>query len=137
MQFKNTPYLFEFTKIGDSSLGYISIAENESLPFAVKRVYWTYFTPNEVIRGHHAHKSLKQILVAVSGQITIDIENSNAEKTTFLLTKPNQGLFIPPFCWRTLQFSHNAVLMCLASENFTEGDYIRDYNDFKKLIENG
>src|SRR5687767_8911140 len=64
------PYLFEFGKIGDSTIGYISVAESRALPFVVQRVYWTYFTPHEVIRGHHAHKTLQQIIVAVAGEIT-------------------------------------------------------------------
>lgn len=131
------PYLFEFGKIGDSSIGYISVAEAPTLPFPVKRVYWTYFTPHEVIRGNHAHKKLQQIIVAVAGQITLDVINSNGIKETFHLTKPNQALYIPPMCWRTLQFSHSAVLMCLSSEPFSETDYIRDFNDFIKQTKRG
>lgn len=131
------PYLFEFGKIGDSSIGYISVAESHTLPFVVQRVYWTYFTPHEVIRGHHAHKALQQIIVAVAGQITIEVINSEGIQETFQLTKPNQALYIPPMCWRTLQFSHSAVLMCLSSEPFSESDYIRDFNEFKKLTKRG
>ena len=133
MHSPSRPYLFEFGKIGDSSIGYISVAEGSGLPFAVQRVYWTYFTPHEVIRGHHAHKKLQQVIVAVAGQITLDVINSEGIKETFNLTKPNQALYIPPMCWRTLQFSHSAVLMCLSSEPFSESDYIRDFDEFLKL----
>lgn len=133
MQDNTHPYLFETLKIGDSSIGYISIAEGEKLPFDVKRVYWTYFTPDEVVRGNHAHKDLKQILVAVTGQIIVNTILINGETQSFTLSKPNHCLYLPSMCWRTLQFSHNAVLMCLASEVFSESDYIRDFAHFKKL----
>ncbi|NBW35232.1 MAG: WxcM-like domain-containing protein [Cytophagia bacterium] len=132
MSNKAQPYLFDVKKIGEPSIGYISIAESDHLPFSIKRVYWTYYTPDEVIRGNHAHKNLQQILVAVTGKITVDTVLLNGEKQTFELTKPNRCLYLPSMCWRTLKFSHNAVLMCLASEVFSESDYIRDFDAFIK-----
>ena len=137
MQGTDEPHLIEFAKVGSPSIGFISVAENQQLPFSVERVYWTYFTPNEVIRGNHAHKNLQQILLAVAGQITIETETKTGIKTSFTLTKPHHGLFIPSLCWRTLQFSHNAVLLCLASAQFTEADYIRNYEEFKKITNHG
>ncbi len=128
------PHLIEFNSIGSSELGYITVAEyQKSIPFEIKRVYWTYYTPHEVMRGGHAHKLLKQIIVAVSGSIEFNIENHSGEKFFFKLEHPKHGLFIPEKCWRTIRFSHNAVLLCLASLEFSADDYIRDYNEFKKL----
>jgi dTDP-4-dehydrorhamnose 3,5-epimerase-like enzyme len=125
------PYLFEFNKIGNASTGYISVAEKERLPFQVMRVYWTYFTPDEVMRGGHAHKELQQVLIAVSGHVTAQLEDRFGKSSEYQLTKPSQGLFIPAGFWRTLRFSHDAVLLCLASDVFVEGDYIRTYDGFK------
>jgi len=122
--------LIDFGKVGSSALGFITIAEQ--LPFEIKRVYWTYYAPHEVIRGHHAHKNLRQVIFAVSGVITFELENKQGEKQQFVLEKPELGLYIPQYYWRTIKFSHNAVLLCLASEAFDEGDYIRDYSEFKK-----
>jgi len=127
------PELLDFKRVGSSALGYISIAEN--LPFEIKRVYWTYYAPHEVIRGHHAHKELSQVIFAVSGTIKFELENIMGVKQSFLLDRPEMGLYIPRLHWRTMEFSHNAVLLCLASEVFDERDYIRDYNDFKKLTQ--
>ncbi|HFK5599005.1 TPA: FdtA/QdtA family cupin domain-containing protein, partial [Elizabethkingia anophelis] len=126
----NYPFIIEFPKIGQSSLGYISIAEKDNLPFIPKRIYWTYYTPEEVERGGHSHYDLYQILVAVSGRIEITTELLNGDKQTFLLDKPNIGLFIPKMCWRTMKYTHNAVQMCIASNEYDEKDYIRDYNIF-------
>ncbi|MCE2733557.1 MAG: FdtA/QdtA family cupin domain-containing protein [Cyclobacteriaceae bacterium] len=128
------PSIIHFNKIGNSSIGFISIAENSILPFEIKRVYWTYFTPNDVMRGHHAHKNLQQILFAVNGSIEVELITKEKEVLKFNLHNPSEGLYIPPMCWRTLQFSHSAVLLCLASEEYTEADYIRSKEEFLNLI---
>jgi len=127
------PYLISFPKIGNSATGFISVAENHNLPFIPKRIYWTYFTPEEVIRGFHAHYELEQILVAVSGVIEVNIKLKNEDKFKFLLDKPNIGLFIPKMSWRTLKYTHNSVQMCIASMEYNEEDYIRDKQIFNKI----
>ena len=128
------PHTINIAKIGKPEIGFISFVEGlaETLPFEIKRVYWTYFTPNEVQRGGHAHKALKQLIIAVAGTITFKTEDVNGHVETFVLDKPNIGLYIPKKIWRDIQFSHNAVLLCLASEIYTEDDYIREYAEFKK-----
>ncbi len=128
-----TPYLIDFAKIGKPDLGYLTVAQNSSLPFRIERVYWTYFTPDEVLRGHHAHRELEQIIFAVSGQIDFELEGVDGTMYSFALTKPHIGLYIPRHYWRTIQFSHNAVLLCLASMEYSKSEYIREYDEFKNL----
>lgn len=130
------PSLIQFPKFGKTSLGYISLAENESLPFEVKRVYWTYYTPEDVERGGHCHIELQQILIALAGTIAVRTEMSNGLKQTFVLDKPDIGLFIPKLCWRQMKYTHNAVQMCIASIVYNESDYIRNYDKFKKIGDN-
>lgn len=125
------PRILNFSKIGNSQTGYISVAEKDSLPFPVKRVYWTYFTPEDVNRGAHSHFELEQILIAVAGKIGVKTELLNGVKQEFVLDKPNIGLFIPKMCWRELHYTHNAVQICLASMEYDEADYIREYWRFK------
>lgn len=125
------PALINFGKLGSSELGYITVAEK--LPFEIKRVYWTYYAPHNVIRGNHAHKELCQIIFSLSGVIKFELENINGDKENFVLETPEVGLYIPKMYWRTMKFSHNAVLLCLASEVFKEEDYIRDYYEFRSL----
>ncbi len=128
------PCLLSLPSIGDSAVGYITVSEaSKNIPFEVKRVYWTYYTPQNVIRGFHAHKALQQVIFAVSGSIKFTVETSAGNREEFLLDAPNKGLYLPPFTWREIQFSHNAVLLCLASEHYDENDYIRNYDDFKSL----
>lgn len=130
----NTLKIIEFPKIGSSALGYISVAEaQQNVPFEIKRVYWTYFTPQDVIRGGHAHKELEQLIFAVSGIITLKTEDLEGNTETFVLDYPTKGLYIPNLIWRDIHFTHNAVLLCLASEHFSEEDYIREYDSYLKF----
>lgn len=125
------PHIVKLGKIGDTITGFITVAENSKMPFPIERVHWTYSTPESVTRGNHAHKNLKQILVAVAGRIKIDTETIDGTRNSFMLDSPDKGLFLPSRCWRTLHFSNGAVLMCLASMAFDEKDYIRDYEAFR------
>jgi dTDP-4-dehydrorhamnose 3,5-epimerase-like enzyme len=127
------PHFIELAKIGSPALGYITVGQNSSLPFTVQRVYWTYYTPDLVVRGHHAHRELEQLIFAVSGNIEFTLESPDGWQETFVLDTPNRGLYIPRHYWRTIKFSHNAVLLCLASMEYQEGEYVRDYEEFKKL----
>ncbi|MEO7291799.1 MAG: FdtA/QdtA family cupin domain-containing protein [Ginsengibacter sp.] len=130
------PYIIKFPKIGESVLGYISIAEKENLPFEVKRIYWTFFTPESVERGGHAHHQLEQVLIAVAGKIIITTELLSGEKEEFILDNPYTGLYMPKMTWRTMKYSHNSVQVCIANKVYEEKDYIRDYNVFKNLNKN-
>ena len=127
------PKILQFEKFGDPSLGYISLVEKDLLPFEVKRIYWTYFTPEDVERGGHSHIALQQILIAMAGTITVKTEMPGGHKKIFILDSPSKGLLIPRLCWRELKYTHNAVQMCIASIAYDESDYIRDYNEFKKI----
>ena len=110
--------------------GYLSVIEGgEDIPFEIKRIYYLYMVP-EAARGSHAHKELQQLLVATSGSVDITLDDGQ-EKKTFHLDRPWKGLLVVPGLWRDLDnFSGGTVLMCLASEKYDEGDYIRDYDAF-------
>ncbi len=128
------PHYIEFSKIGESSLGYISVAQaNLYSPFEIKRVFWTYFTPESIIRGRHAHYKTEQILIAVAGRIVVNTELPDGEISTFVLDKPSVGVYIPPQAWHTMNYSHTAVQLALASTDYDEKDYIRNYEVFRKL----
>lgn len=130
------PEYLTFAKIGSSQLGFITVAEAEKdIPFDIKRVYWTYYTPQDVVRGGHAHKDLEQVIFAVSGIITFNTEDQQGNKQTFVLDHPTKGLYLPKLIWRDIHFTHNAVLLCMASEHYNEQDYFRDYEEFVNYIE--
>lgn len=111
--------------------GNISVVENKKvIPFDVRRVYYLYDVPGGESRGGHAHKELKQLIIAASGSFTVTLDDGKV-KRTFLLNRPYQGLYIVPGIWRTLNdFSSGSVCLVLASHLYDESDYIRDYSDF-------
>jgi mannose-6-phosphate isomerase-like protein (cupin superfamily) len=126
-------YLIEFDSIGSSPIGFISIGEaGKHIPFEVKRVFWTYFTPESIVRGRHAHYNTEQVLIAVSGRILVTVETADAIDT-YVLERPNVGVYVPPNSWHTMQYSHSAVQLVLASTEYDEKDYIRNYDDFKRI----
>jgi mannose-6-phosphate isomerase-like protein (cupin superfamily) len=134
MAMQTTPYLIDLPKIGETAIGYLSIIDFQSfLPFKPERIYWTYYTPESIVRGRHAHYTTEQVLIAVSGSILVNIEMKE-KLFTFKLDKPDQGLYIPPLSWHTMQYSHSAVQVILASTSYNESDYIRDYSLYKSLI---
>ena len=94
-----------------------------------------YDTIPDVIRGHHAHKKLEQILICVHGSCKIRLDNGH-ERKVVALEKPYEGLYVANNMWREMyDFSNDAVLMVLASELYDESDYIRDYDEFLKFVE--
>jgi dTDP-4-dehydrorhamnose 3,5-epimerase-like enzyme len=128
------PYLIEFSKLGEPSIGYISVIEGElQVPFKAERVFWTYYTPESIVRGRHAHYKTEQVLIAVAGRIVVTTEMPNGEIQTFVLDKPDVGVYVPPYAWHTMQYSHNAVQMVLASSVYTAEDYIRNYEEYKEV----
>lgn len=127
------PHLIQFNKIGESAEGYISIGDQASIPYEIKRAFWTYYTPESIVRGRHAHHKTEQVLIAVTGKIIVTTEMANKEIKTFVLSDPNQGVYIPPNVWHTMQYSHTAIQLVLASTPFDAADYIRDYDEFIKI----
>ena len=111
--------------------GDVSVVENgETVPFDVKRVYYLYDVPGGAERGGHAHKSLSQLIVAVSGSFMVTLYDGKA-RSSFYLNRPYQGLLVKPGIWRDLSnFSSGSVCMVLASEKFDTEDYIRDHEAF-------
>jgi hypothetical protein len=126
--------IIDLRKISDPTRGNLTVVEQcDDIPFEIKRSYWIYDVPGGESRGGHAHKTLKQLLVPMSGSFKVMLDNGT-ERKEILLNHPWQGLIIVPGIWRTLEdFSSGAVCMCLASEHYDESEYIRDYDQFKAI----
>lgn len=132
----SSPLILDFPVNGQSSIGFLSIIENnKNIPFEIKRVFWTYFTPDSIVRGRHAHYTTEMVLIALSGRIVVTTEMPNCAPVVYQLDKPNMGLYIPVNCWHTMQYSHDSVQLVLASTVYEEVDYIRDYDVFQSLLD--
>jgi hypothetical protein len=126
--------LVNLPKITDPR-GNLTVAEGcGEMPFDIKRAYWVYDVPAGESRGGHAHKRLRQLVIALSGSFTVTLDNGS-ERKTVLLNHPWQGLLIDTNIWRTLDdFSSGAVCLVLASEHYDEDDYIYDYDEFLNYV---
>jgi dTDP-4-dehydrorhamnose 3,5-epimerase-like enzyme len=122
--------LIDIPKITDRR-GNLSIIEGETIPFTFKRVYYLYDVPSGSKRGGHAHKNQQAFLIALSGSFDVILKDGKSTKT-ITLNKPNTGLLIVNGIWRELRnFSSGAVCLVLASAEFDENDYIREYKEFR------
>jgi len=129
------PHLINFAKIGAPEIGYISVLEQQQglIPFEVKRIFWTYYTPESIVRGRHAHHVTEQVLIPAAGRITVTTELADGTIQAFRLEDPSVGLYVPPNAWHTMQYSHSAVQLGLASIPYDAQDYIRDYDAFREI----
>lgn len=125
--------LINFAKLSDDRGSLTFLEGNKDIPFQIKRIYYLY-NLNDAHRGFHAHKNLNQVAICVSGSCTFVLDNGK-EKQEIKLSKPNEGLFIDKMIWHEMKdFSKDAVLLVLASEYYDEADYIRNYDEFLKLV---
>ena len=122
--------IIQLPKIQDQRGNLTFIEADRHIPFDIKRVYYLYDVPGGSSRAAHGHKKLHQLMIAMSGSFDVTLDDG-CEKKTFHLNRSYSGLYIPPMMWRDLDnFSSGAVCMVLASENYDEQDYFREYSDF-------
>ena len=128
---------YAFPPHGDDRGQLVAIEAMKDLPFEIKRVYYIYDTLPGVRRGFHAHLNLQQILLCVNGSCKIHLDDGT-DTAEVTLDKPNEGLYIANNMWREMyDFTPGTVLLVLASEYYDEADYIRNYEDFIKMIREG
>lgn len=117
--------------------GNLSFAENiKQAPFEIKRTYWIYDVPGGEARGGHAYKENQEFVIALSGSFDVILDDG-VEKKKFSLNRSYFGLYIPKGVWREMDnFSTNSVALTLSSTPYSENDYIRNYDEFKKWLDN-
>lgn len=110
--------------------GNLAVIEKDIIPFEIKRVYYLFDVPAGAERGGHAHKNLKQFLIAISGSFDVLLHDGK-QQTRVTLNRPYEGLLINPGMWREIDnFSSGSVCLVIASEVYNEDDYIRDFGEF-------
>lgn len=125
--------LYKFDSHKDLRGNLIAGEFNKDLPFIPKRFFIVYNVPNKKIRGEHAHKTCEQFLICIKGKISAMVDDGQQRKQVEL-DSPQKGLYIPAMIWGTqYNYSDDAVLLCFASKNYNNSDYIRDYSEYLKL----
>lgn len=126
--------LIQFPKIRDVRGNLTFIEGARHIPFAIRRVYYLYDVPSGESRGGHAHKQHLECLIAASGSFTVTLDDG-LEREEIVLNRPDIGLYSPRMIWRELtNFSSGAICLVLASEEYDESDYVRDYNEFVDAV---
>ena len=127
--------LIELPKILDKR-GNLSFFENSNqIPFDIKRTYWIYDVPGGELRGSHAFKKSHELIVALSGSFDIVLHDGNKEKK-YSLNRSYYGLYVPNLLWRRLEnFSTNSLALIVSSISYDGADYIRDFEEFKTIID--
>jgi hypothetical protein len=122
--------IIELPKIADPRGNLTFIEGGNHLPFQIRRVYYLYDVPGGATRAGHGHKTLEQLMIAMSGSFDVELDDGRARKK-YHLNRSHYGLYVSPMIWRAIDnFSSGSVCMVLASELFDESDYYREYSAF-------
>lgn len=128
------PEIIELTKISDPRGNLSVVEEMKDIPFKIERTYWIYDVPGGEFRGGHAYRENEEFIIALSGSFDVILDNGK-EKKVFHLNRSYYGLYVPKGIWREMDnFSTNSLALVLASTQFGENDYIRDYDVFKNFM---
>jgi len=115
--------------------GNLAVLENSKLPFEMKRVFYLHDVPSGSQRGGHALKTTFQLLIAISGSFEVILKDG-VKQTAVSLNNPTQGILIPTMVWRELRdFSAGAVCLVIASKEYFEKDYFRNWESFKTAVQ--
>ena len=133
----NDVRIIELPKFLDAR-GNLSFAENwQHIPFEIKRTYWIYDVPGGEDRGGHAFRANQEVVIALSGAFDVVVDDGT-ERKTFSLNRSYYGLYVPAGLWRTMEnFSTNSFALEFGSEHYDAEDYVRDYDEFLKLKQDG
>lgn len=128
------PELIDFKEIRDNRGCMIALEQLNNIPFEIKRVYYMYDLNSKTRRGEHAHRQTDRILICLRGSCIVDFDDTY-NKYQVSLNSPSKGVRLLPYIWHSLfNFSEDCLIMVLANKLYEESDYIRDYQTFKKII---
>jgi hypothetical protein len=126
----NSMQIVKLPKIEDSRGNLSFVEEERHCPFKIRRIYWIYDVPGGEFRGSHAFKETEEFIVAISGSFDVILHDGREEKK-FSLNRSYYGLYVPKMVFRKIDnFSTNSLALILASTNYNEHDYIRDFDEF-------
>lgn len=127
--------MLNFNERGDERGHLVVVEGNKEIPFDIKRVFYIYGSDSKVVRGQHANKKSEFVLINVAGSSKVKVKDGLGNEAVFCLNRPHTGIFIPQMVWKDMyDFSEDSVLLCLSSEHYDSEEYIRDYDEYTKLV---
>lgn len=132
----NKVQMLEFPQRGDERGHLVIVEGNKDIPFDIKRAFYIYGSDSEVIRGQHANRSSEFVLINVAGTSKVRIKDGEGNEAIYCLNRPHTGIYLPTMVWKDMyDFSEDSVLLVLASTHYDPDEYIRNYDDFVKEIQ--
>ncbi len=129
------PQLLEFEEKGDERGNLVVCEGGQDIPFEIKRIFYIYGSDSTVIRGKHANKRSEFVLINVAGSSKIRVEDGLGNEAIFVLNRPKTGIYFSEMIWKEMyDFSEDSVMLCLASEHYDGEEYIREYEDFLRIV---
>ena len=125
--------IIQLPKNGDRRGNLSVIEQMDRIPFKIERAFWIYDVPGGEFRGGHAYREAEEFIVALSGSFDVVVDDGT-RKQVFSLNRSYYGLYIPKRMWRGMEnFSTNSLALVLSSTPYDEADYIREYEEFKRI----
>ncbi len=138
MQYQG-PQMLEFQEMGDER-GHLVVCEGDGrdIPFDIKRIFYIYGSDPGIVRGQHANKETEFVIINVAGSSKIKVLDGKGNEAVFILNRPRTGVYLPRMIWKEMyDFSEDSVMLCLASEHYKPEEYVRNYEEFLKLVREG
>ena len=131
----NKVQMLEFPQHGDER-GHLVVVEGESdIPFAIKRMFYIYGSDHDVIRGQHANIRSEFVLINVAGSSKVKVKDGEGNEAIYCLNRPHTGIYLPTMVWKDMyDFSPDSVLLVLSNEHYDQTEYIRNYDEFVRVI---
>lgn len=135
MNVLNLTQMLEFSQKGDER-GHLVIVEGmKDIPFDIKRIFYIYGSDKDVVRGKHANRVSEFVLINVAGTSKVKVKDGKGNETVYSLNRPHTGIYLPRMIWKEMyDFSEDSVLLCLANTHYDPDEYIRDYDEFLKIV---
>ncbi len=133
----NKVQMLEFAQHGDDRGHLVVIEGMKDIPFDIKRAFYIYGSDSEVVRGQHANRESEFVLINVAGTSKVKVKDGEGNEAIFCLNRPHTGIYLPTMVWKDMyDFSNDSVLLVLASTHYDATEYIRNYDEFVKEIQN-
>lgn len=127
--------MIDFQQRGDERGHLVVVEENQDIPFELKRIFYMYGSDESVVRGQHANRKTEFVLINVAGSSKVLVKDGLGNEELYVLDKAHSGIYIPKMIWKDMyDFSSDSILLVLASEHYDNSEYIRDYDEYKRVM---
>lgn len=131
----NSVRMLEFPQKGDERGHLVIVEGKQDVPFEIKRIFYIYGSDANVVRGQHANLRSEFVLINVAGKSKVKVKDGLGNEAIFSLNRPHTGIYLPKMVWKDMyDFSKDSVLLVLSSEHYDPEEYIRDYDEFVKIV---